>query len=74
VILRIGGRSFQLLAGGADAWAPNAEADARIVAAIRTGQTMAVETRSPQGRMIRDTYALRGAATAIDAATLACAR
>lgn len=74
VILRIGARSFQLMAGGADAWAPNAAADARIIAAMRTGISMAVETRSSKGGVIRDIYPLRGAATAIDAAIIACAR
>ncbi len=74
VILKIDGRSFQLLAGGADAWAPNEGADAQIIAAMRTGLRMSVETRAGQGGLIRDVYPLRGAATAIDAAIIACAR
>jgi hypothetical protein len=73
-ILRIDDRSFQLIAGGNNAWAPNAEADAEIVAAMRRGLDMRVETRSVGGRRIRDQYRLRGAATAIDAAAIACAR
>jgi hypothetical protein len=35
---------------------------------------MSVETRSQGGGLMRDDYALRGAATAIDAAAIACAR
>lgn len=74
VLLRIDGRAFQLVGGGYDAWAPDARADAEIQAAMRTGLALVVETRSAQGLIVRDLYGLRGAATAIDAAALACAR
>lgn len=74
ILLRIDDRTFQLVGGGVDAWAPDARADAGIVAAMRTGMTMTIETRSAAGAPIRDRYALRGAATAIDAAALACVR
>ena len=74
VLLRIDDRTFQLIGGGADAWAPNPRADAEIAAAIRTGLEMSVETRSQQGGLIRDRYLLRGAATAMDAAAIACAQ
>jgi hypothetical protein len=74
VLLRIDDRTFQLLAGGADAWATDARADAEIVASMRTGISMTVETRSERGALVRNYYQLRGAATAIDAAAIACAR
>lgn len=74
VLLRIDDRTFQLLGGGRDAWAPDRRADAEIVAAMRTGIEMSVETRSDRGTLVRDHYRLRGAATAIDAAAIACAR
>ena len=74
VLLRIDDRIFQLRGGGADAWAADSAADAEIVAAMRTGLAMSVETRSSGGSLIRDAYKLRGAATAIDAAAIACAR
>ena len=74
VLLRIDGRSFQLRSGGRDAWAPDPRADAEILAAMRTGIDMVVETRSTRGRLVRDQYRLRGAATAMDAAAIACAR
>lgn len=74
VLLRIDGRSFQLTAGPRDAWAPDAGADAEIVRAMRTGIDMTIETRSARGALVRDHYRLRGAATAIDAAAIACAR
>jgi hypothetical protein len=74
VLLRIGDRTFQLRGGGADAWAADPAADAEIVAAMRTGLEMNVETRAASGAVVRDSYRLRGAATAIDAAAIACAR
>jgi hypothetical protein len=74
VLLRIDDRLFQLIGGGDTAWAENAGADADIVAAMRTGVQMTVETRAENGAALRDSYALRGAATAIDAAAIACAR
>ena len=73
VLLNIDGRSFQLLGGGRDAWAPDARADQEIQAAMRTGIDMAVETRATDGALVRDHYHLRGAATAMDAAAVACA-
>lgn len=72
VLLRIDGRSFQLRGGGRDAWAADASADDEILAAMRAGLEMVVETRAEGGARIRDQYRLRGAATAIDAAALAC--
>lgn len=74
VLLRIDDQIFQLIAGGRDAWAPDAAADAQIVAAMRTGVAMRVETRGANGSRVRDSYSLRGAATAIDAAAIACTR
>ena len=73
VLARVDGRSFQLVGGGRDAWAPDGPADAEIRTAMRTGLDLVVETRSAQGRLVRDHYRLRGAATAMDAAAIACA-
>ncbi|HEX9947289.1 MAG TPA: hypothetical protein VGA98_07100 [Allosphingosinicella sp.] len=74
VLLRIDDRTFQLRGGGAQAWAADAAADAEIIAAMRTGIEMSVETRAAGGALVRDSYRLRGAATAVDAAAIACAR
>jgi hypothetical protein len=74
VLLRIDDLTFSLQGGGNNAWAPDRRADADIVAAMRTGLEMNVETRSARGAFVRDSYRLRGAATAIDAAAIACAR
>ncbi len=74
VLLNVDGRSFQLLGGGRDAWASDPRADQEIQAAMRSGIDMMVETRSTDGQLIRDHYRLRGAATAMDAAAIACVR
>ena len=72
VLLRIDGQSYQLVGSGRDAWAPDGRADDAILAAMRTGLSLVVETRAANGARFRDGYQLRGAATAIDAAALAC--
>ncbi|HEY9580664.1 MAG TPA: hypothetical protein VIR65_12465 [Rhizorhapis sp.] len=74
VSLSIGARRFTLTAGGADAWAPDKRVDAAIIAAIRSGTSMSVQATGKNGAPFADVYALRGAATAMDAAALGCAR
>jgi hypothetical protein len=74
VLLRVDDRLFQLIGGGDTVWAQDARADADIVAAMRTGVQMTIETRAENGAALRDSYTLRGAATAIDAAAIGCAR
>lgn len=73
VRLRIAGRDFALIAKGRNAWAADARMDAAIIAALRSASTMTVSANSNQGRRFTDRYALTGAATAIDAATIGCA-
>jgi hypothetical protein len=72
VTLVVGERRFDLIAGALDAWAPDARTDAAVVAAIRDGRSLSVESVSASGTPFVEGYALRGAASAIDAATLAC--
>ena len=48
--------------------------DAAINAAIRSATSMTVESVGRDGKPIVDAYRLRGAATAIDAASLGCSR
>lgn len=74
VTLAIGDRRFELIAGATDAWAPDPRTDAAIVAAIRSNRSMSVESLGKRGGAFADVYALRGAATAIDAAAMGCAR
>ena len=74
VYLSIGERRFALKAGAADAWAQDARMDAAIIAAMRSAETMSVEGRAKNRRGFSDIYSLKGAATAMDAAALGCAR
>lgn len=74
VSLLVGGQKFPMIAGGADAWAPDLRVDAAVVAAIRNAQSFTVQARAATGGRFSETYALKGAATAIDAAALGCAR
>jgi len=74
ISLRLGGRYFALTGSGTDAWSKDRTMDAAIVAAMRSAQSMAVYSRDRTGRRITDRYVLQGAATALDAATVGCAR
>ncbi len=74
VTLRVGRQSFRLEAEGNNAWAADPQMDAQIVAAMRGGTEMYVRARDSIARRFTDTYSLDGAATAMDAATLACSR
>jgi hypothetical protein len=69
VKLTVGDKRFDLVAKGRNAWAADARGDAAIVAAMRSGTRMSVS-----GGGFTDRYALTGAATAIDAATVGCAK
>lgn len=72
--LRIGSQTFTLTGGGGDAWATDRQMDAAIVAAMRSAGSMSVSARDASGRSFTDRYSLAGSATAMDAATVGCAR
>ena len=74
ITLRVGAESYELTAGEADAWALDRRMDAAIVAAMRSGNRMSVSATDRGGNRFTDRYSLSGVATAIDAATIACAR
>lgn len=74
VSLSVGGQRFALVGGGGDAWARDPRMDAAIVAAMRSADSMSVSARDSAGRRFTDRYSLDGAATAMDAATVGCAR
>jgi hypothetical protein len=74
ITLTIGGRRFDLTGGGGDAWGKDKTMDAGIVAAMRSAASMTVSARDARGRRFSDSYPLEGAATALDAATVGCAR
>ena len=69
ITLSVGGRRFQLTADGNTGRAKDRAMDLAIIAAMRSSQSMSVQSSG-----IIDAYALRGAASAIDAAALGCAR
>ena len=72
VTLAIGERRFVLAGDARAAWSPDAATDHAIVAAMRGGRSMSVSGVSARGRPFADSYALGGAATAVDAAVLGC--
>ncbi|WP_341208722.1 invasion associated locus B family protein [uncultured Sphingomonas sp.] len=72
--LIIGERRFALIGDRESAHAADAETDRAIVGAMRGASAMTLTTLDVGGRTLNDTYPLAGAATAIDAAQLGCAR
>ena len=72
--LGIGNQRFQLTGGGIDAWAADRRGDAAIVAAMRSAPRMTLSAVDSAGRRFTDRYSLDGVATAMDAATVGCAR
>jgi hypothetical protein len=67
--LSIGTRRFIMMVRGRGMWARDARMDAAIVAAMRGERSMTASAGGWSGRWV-----LAGAATAIDAAALGCAR
>lgn len=74
IALRIGSDLIALTGGGGDAWPASDTDNARIVAAMRANTRMLVTARDDKGRRFVDTWQLAGAASAMDAAALGCAR
>jgi hypothetical protein len=73
IVLSIGDARFDLTGGGGDAWAADRRMDAAIVAAMRSATSMTVSARGISGGF-SNTWPLTGAATAMDAAAIGCAR
>lgn len=74
VSLQIGGERFGLTGSGTNAWGANRQMDAAISAALRSANRMAVSATDKNGNRFSDSYTLNGVASAMDAATVACAR
>lgn len=72
--LRVGRETFDLVGGGGDAWARDKAMDAAVIAAMRSAGSMRVSATDKRGNSFSDRYDLGGAANAIDAATVGCAR
>jgi hypothetical protein len=73
VMLRIDDQPFLLVSRGNEAWSDGPRQEQAIIAALRSGNAMSVESRDAAGRRFVDPYSLDGAATAIDAAAASCA-
>lgn len=73
VRLTVGDKRFDLVAKGRNAWAKDVRDDAAIIAALRSAARMSVSAQGAKAGAFTDRYALAGAATAIDAATVGCA-
>jgi hypothetical protein len=74
VRLVVGNTRFTLVAKGRNAWAKDARDDAAIVAALRSAERMSVSASGAKGGTFTDRYTLAGVATAMDAATVGCAK
>jgi hypothetical protein len=73
VMLRIDDQPFLLVSKDNEAWSDGPMQEQAIIAALRAGSGMTVESRDRAGQRFVDPYSLDGAATAIDAAAAACA-
>lgn len=74
VTLTIAGQHLHLAADAAEAWATDRRMDAAIVAAMRSAPGFTVTARLANGRLVVLVFPLAGAASAMDAALVACAR
>ena len=74
ISLRVGSRWYRMAGGGVNAWAADPTTNAAILAAMRSSQSMTVAAFDTRGVRYTDRYPLAGAATAMDAAIVGCAR
>ncbi len=72
VNLDIGGKSFDLFTEGEWAWPESADADAKILAAMKNGASAVLSARSARGTTTKDTFSLLGVTAAIDDASKRC--
>lgn len=70
--LKIDQKSVPLFVQGSKAWAKDSKTDGEIVAALKAGKTLVVETTSAKNNKLTDTYSLKGFAAALKAANDAC--
>jgi hypothetical protein len=74
ITLILGAERFALTGGSGNAWAADKRMDAAITAAMRSAGKMIVSATDDRGNRFSNTYDLAGVATAMDAATMGCAR
>ncbi|MBS7541131.1 invasion associated locus B family protein [Ancylobacter lacus] len=70
--LAIGTNNFTLYTRDTGAWVRNVAEEARVVDAMRKGQSAVVKTTSRRGNVTTDTYSLNGISAAVDRATQEC--
>jgi hypothetical protein len=73
VMLKVGDLPFLLVTRAGWAWSRGPVQSEAIIAAVRGGGWMQVESRDGSGQRFSDPYLLDGAPTAIDAAAARCA-
>lgn len=74
ITLILGEERFALTGSGGNAWAADRRMDAAITAAMRSAGRMIVSATDDRGNRFSNTYDLAGVATAMDAATMGCAK
>lgn len=74
ITLILGTQRFALVGSGGNAWAADRRMDAAITAAMRSAGKMIVSATDDRGNRFSNIYDLTGVATAMDAATMGCAR
>lgn len=73
VIASVAGRQFLLASQGRYAWGRNGGQDWELIAAVRSGGRLRIQSRDRSGRRFTDDFRLDFAPTAIDAAAARCA-
>ena len=73
IVATIGDQPFLLAGKGEWGWSRNVGQQSAMIAAVRGGGSMRIDSRDARGARIVDRYALSAAPTAIDAAAAACA-
>lgn len=73
IVATIGDQPFLLAGKGDWGWSRNLAQQSAMIAAVRNGGSMRIDSRDARGGRIVDRYGLGAAPTAIDAAAAACA-
>lgn len=74
VNMNIGGTEFDLFTEGEWAWPESAEADGKIIAAMKRGSKAVLTARSARGTTTKDTFSLLGVTAAIEDAAKRCTK
>ncbi len=72
VLVHVDDDTFSLNAEGTGAWTRSGEDDLALIAAMRDGQVMTVESETGDGALIRDRFSLIGFTAAYKAINTAC--